>query len=130
EVGLGVRPGSRELGTVSSRGSLAASPVDPPRSLIVGSVLIPQMQLQDGDVVTVEALPDAPEAYFVSITGMIQNPGRYPWRPEMTLRDLVRLARGPRVGALLKEAEVARLPQERAEGQLATTVRVLMDSTY
>src|SRR5438094_3774959 len=130
EVALGVRPGSRELGAVPSGGSVTASPVDPPRSLIVGSVLIPQMQLQDGDVVTVEALPDAPEAYFVSITGMIQNPGRYPWRPGITLRDLVRLARGPRVGALLKEAEIARLPTDRAEGQLATTVRAPMDSTY
>src|SRR5213082_284875 len=130
EVALGVRPGSRELGAVPSGGSVTASPVDPPRSLIVGAVLIPQMQLQDGDVVTVEALPDAPEAYFVSITGMIQNPGRYPWRPGITLRDLVRLARGPRVGALLKEAEIARLPTDRAEGQLATTVRAPMDSTY
>src|SRR6059058_6190448 len=130
EVGLGVRPGSRELGAAPAGGSVAASPVDPPRSLIVGSVLVPQMQLQDGDVVTVEALPEAPEAYFVSITGMIQNPGRYPWRPGITLRDLVRLARGPRVGALLKEAEIARLPTDRAEGQLATTVRAPMDSTY
>ena len=130
EVGLGVRPGSRDLGAAPAGGSVAASPVDPPRSLIVGSVLVPQMQLQDGDVVTVEALPEAPEAYFVSITGMIQNPGRYPWRPGITLRDLVRLARGPRVGALLKEAEIARLPTDRAEGQLATTVRAPMDSTY
>jgi len=81
-------------------------------------------------VVTVEALPDEPEAYFVSITGMIQNPGRYPWRPGLTLRDLVRLARGPRVGALLKEAEIARLPQDRTQDQLATTVRAPMDSTY
>src|SRR5206468_4245801 len=55
---------------------------------------------------------------------------RYPWRPGITLRDLVRLARGPRVGALLKEAEIARLPTDRAEGQLATTVRAPMDSTY
>jgi len=81
-------------------------------------------------VVTVEALPAEPEAYFVSITGMIQNPGRYPWRPGMTLRDLVRLARGPRVGALLREVEIARLPTDRAQGQLATTVREPLDSTY
>src|SRR5439155_7813551 len=77
EVALGVRPGSRELGAVPSGRSVTASPVDPPRSLIVGAVLIPQMQLQDGDVVTVEALPDAPEAYFFSITCMIERLGRY-----------------------------------------------------
>src|SRR6266480_993585 len=93
-------------------------------------VAVPKVELQDGDVVSVEALPDEPEAYFVSITGMIQEPGRYPWRSGMTLRDLVRLARGPRVGALLKEAEIARLPQDRTQGQLATTVREPLDSTY
>jgi len=48
----------------------------------------------------------------------------------MTLRDLVLLARGPKVGAYLKEAEVARLPEDRAQGQLATTMRVALDSTY
>jgi protein involved in polysaccharide export with SLBB domain len=48
----------------------------------------------------------------------------------MTLRDLVLLARGPKVGAYLKEAEVARLPADRSQGQLAQTVRVPMDSTY
>src|SRR5256885_5528769 len=61
-------------------------------------VSVPSFGLEDGDVVVVDALPDEPEAYFVAITGMIQDPGRYPWRPGMTLRDLVRLARGPRVG--------------------------------
>src|SRR5438445_4091138 len=93
-------------------------------------VSVPSFGLEDGDVVVVDALPDEPEAYFVSITGMIQDPGRYPWRPGMTLRDLVRLARGPRVGALLREVEIARLPADRSQGQLATTVREPLDSTY
>src|SRR5438552_1665414 len=93
-------------------------------------VSVPSFGLEDGDVVVVDALPDEPEAYFVAITGMIQDPGRYPWRPGMTLRDLVRLARGPRVGALLREAEIARLPADRSQGQLATTVREPLDSTY
>src|SRR5438876_6056792 len=93
-------------------------------------VNVPSFGLEDGDVVVVDALPDEPEAYFVSITGMIQDPGRYPWRPGMTLRDLVRLARGPRVGALLREVEIARLPADRSQGQLATTVREPLDSTY
>src|SRR5438552_7954926 len=93
-------------------------------------VSVPSFGLEDGDVVVVDALPDEPEAYFVAITGMIQDPGRYPWRPGMTLRDLVRLARGPRVGALLREVEIARLPADRSQGQLATTVREPLDSTY
>jgi hypothetical protein len=40
------------------------------------------------------------------------------------------LARGPRIGASLDEAEVARLPTDRSAGQLATTMRVPLDSTY
>src|SRR2546430_5310857 len=61
---------------------------------------------------------------------MVNKPGTYPWREGMTLRDLMLLARGPTVGASLNEAEVARLPADRAGGQLATTERVPMDSTY
>src|SRR6266567_3345928 len=113
----GVPDGPRERGAVPSEAT--ALPVS-----------IPSFGLEDGDVVVVDPLPDEPEAYFVSITGMIQDPGRYPWRPGMTLRDLVRLARGPRVGALLREVEIARLPADRSQGQLATTVREPLDSTY
>ncbi|HSH75380.1 MAG TPA: SLBB domain-containing protein, partial [Longimicrobiales bacterium] len=40
------------------------------------------------------------------------------------------LARGPIVGADLREAEVSRLPEERAIGQLASRLRVPLDSSY
>lgn len=91
---------------------------------------VPPFPLRDGDVVQVDALADAAEQYTVAITGMVQQPGTYPWRPGMTVRQLMLLARGPRIGADLREAEVARLPVERAAGQLATTLRVPLDSTY
>src|SRR5690349_6875252 len=61
---------------------------------------------------------------------MVMKPGQYPWKPGMTMRELMQLARGPRVGADLKEAELARLPADRAQGQLATTLRVPLDSSY
>jgi len=61
---------------------------------------------------------------------MVQQAGRYPWRPGMTVRDLMLLARGPRIGADLREAEIARLPADRTRGQLATTVRFPLDSSY
>lgn len=48
----------------------------------------------------------------------------------MTLRDLVLLAGGLQERAYLKEAEVARLPEDRAGGKLATTIRVPLDSSY
>ena len=91
---------------------------------------IPPFPLEDGDEVEVLALPEAPEAYFVAIAGMVQRPGQYPWREGMTLRELMRLAQGPRVGAYLEEAEIARLPADRSAGQMATTVRVPLDSSY
>jgi protein involved in polysaccharide export with SLBB domain len=48
----------------------------------------------------------------------------------MTLRDLVTLARGPIVGADLRETELARLPADRSGGQLAETLRLPLDSSY
>ena len=95
-----------------------------------GGVVIPAVALQDGDSVVVDSLPPLADVYHVGIAGMVERPGQYPWRPGMTLRDLLLLARGPKVGADLKEAEIARLPEDRSRGQLATTIRVPLDSTY
>src|SRR3989454_2754661 len=100
-------------------------PGDPPLP-----VSMPSMALEDGDSVVVDSVQALTGQYYVAIAGMVNKPGAYPWRQGMTLRDLVLLARGPRIGADLKEAEVARLPEDRSKGQLATTVRVPLDSTY
>src|SRR2546427_281765 len=88
------------------------------------------VRLETGDVVQVDSLAGASDQYTVAITGMVQQPGTYPWRPGITLRQLVVLARGPRIGADLRDAEIARLPADRSKGQLATTVRVPLDSSY
>jgi protein involved in polysaccharide export with SLBB domain len=48
----------------------------------------------------------------------------------MTLRDAIILAGGTTEGALLTEAEVARLPENRAAGVTAVTQIVQMDSGY
>ena len=93
-------------------------------------IRVPALSLMDGDSVVVDFLPPLSETYYVAIAGRVNKPGRFPWRPGMTLRDLVQLARGPKIGAYLKEAEIARLPEDRSRGQLATTVRVPLDSTY
>ncbi len=90
----------------------------------------PRFTLEDGDVVHVDSLAGASDQYTVAITGMVQQPGTYPWRPGITLRQLMVLARGPRIGADLRDAEIAKLPADRSKGQLATTMRVPLDSTY
>ena len=93
-------------------------------------VLVPPVPLMAGDSIAIDSIPALAESYYVAIAGMVNRPGAYPWRPGMTLRDLVLIGRGPRVGADLKEAEIARLPTDRAGGQLATTIRVPLDSSY
>jgi protein involved in polysaccharide export with SLBB domain len=100
-----------------------------PDPVSVGGIAVPGLKLEDGDSVVVDLLPAWGE-YSVAITGMVQKPGRFPWHPGMTLRNLVLLARGPVVGADLREAEIARMPEDRGRGQLATTIRVPLDSSY
>jgi protein involved in polysaccharide export with SLBB domain len=108
---------------------IALAPADSGNAAI-GSVAVPTVTLEDGDSIVVDSLPPLSAQYTVGIAGMVNKPGVFPWRPGMTLRDLMLLARGPKIGAYLKEAEVARLPTDRSAGQLATTVRVSLDSTY
>jgi protein involved in polysaccharide export with SLBB domain len=96
----------------------------------VGAVFVPRLGLEDGDSVVVDVVPSLDNSYYVTIVGAVNKPGRYPWREGMTLRDLVVQARGPLVSASFKEAEIARLPTDRSQGQLAQTLRVPLDSTY
>jgi len=116
-IDVALSPGSRQRGAVP--------PADPPVP-----VSMPQMALQDGDSVVVDELEPLSGQYYVSIVGVVNKSGVYPWREGMTLRDLMLLARGPGLGAYLKEAEIARIPEDRSQGQLATTVRAPMDSSY
>lgn len=109
--------------------SIAVQPGDDPPDAI-GGVVIPGLGLEDGDSVVVDTLPALTGQYYVAIAGLVQKPGQYPWHEGMTLRDLVLLARGPLVGADLREAEIARMPEDRSQGQLATTTRVPLDSSY
>ncbi len=96
----------------------------------LGGVIIPALGLEDGDSVVVDAVPPPGGEFFVVVRGMVQQPGIFPWHNGMTIRDAILLARGPVVGADLREAEVARMPQDRSSGQLATTMRVPLDSSY
>jgi protein involved in polysaccharide export with SLBB domain len=102
----------------------------PPGAAAIGGVVVPNIALTNGDSVVVDSLPSLEGSLFVAIAGMVNKPGRYPWREGMRLRDLVLLARGPQIGASLREAEIARLPADRSRGELAVTIRVPLDSTY
>ena len=88
------------------------------------------LELQEDDEISVFSRSDFRGDRFVVVTGAVRKPGRLTYRDGMTLRDAILEANGLRVDAYLKEAEVARLPQDRASGQVATTLRVPLDSTY
>jgi protein involved in polysaccharide export with SLBB domain len=66
----------------------------------------------------------------VTVGGAVRAPGQYGYRAGMSMRDLILLAGGLTEGALLTEAEIARLPASRAGGVTASTIRVPLDSTY
>jgi len=116
--------------TATARGRTSAGSAGDPPGDAASGVAMPALPLSDGDSVVVDSLPPLAGQYYVGIAGMVQKPDTYPWHQGMTLRDLVGAARGPLVGAYLKEAEIARLPADRSQGQLATTLRVPLDSTY
>jgi protein involved in polysaccharide export with SLBB domain len=86
--------------------------------------------LQDRDSVVIFGLLDTRPVRTTTIVGAVNNPGRKPWEVGMTLRDLILQSGGLAPGASLAFAEIARLPESRGEGQLATTIRVPLDSTY
>ena len=96
----------------------------------LGGVLIPPIGLQDGDSIVVDEVPSLVDSYFVSVSGMVRSPGAFPWEEGMTLRNLLELARGPTVGADLRQAQVSRLPMTRESGNIAETIDVPLDSSY
>jgi polysaccharide export outer membrane protein len=91
----------------------------------VGSV-----PLQDSDEIRVFSVSDFRPRAYITISGAVKESGRIPYSEGMTLRQAIMLAGGLIEGALLTEAEIARIPESRANGVTALTVRVPMDSSY
>jgi polysaccharide export outer membrane protein len=88
------------------------------------------MALQEDDEISVFSLTEFRATKYVALSGAVRVPGQYPYRDGMTMRDLMIQAGGLLPSASLKEAEIARLPETRAPGQLAITFRVPLDSSY
>ncbi|MGH7678364.1 MAG: SLBB domain-containing protein [Gemmatimonadaceae bacterium] len=86
--------------------------------------------LMEDDVIEVFALTEFRPERYVFIGGEVRKPQRVPYRQGMTVRDLILLAGGLKEGAYLKEANVARLPEDRTGNTTALTIRVPLDSTY
>ncbi len=93
-------------------------------------VLTEDIPLQEDDEITVFSRTSFRPSRYVAVTGAVNSAGQIPYHEGMTLRDAVLLAGGVTEDALLTEAEIARLPADRAGGILATTIRVPLDSSY
>lgn len=86
--------------------------------------------LSDADEIQIFSTTDFRPLRYITIGGSVRKPGPIAFRDGMTIRDAILLAGGTLEGALLTEAEVARLPENRAAGVTAVTMIVQLDSTY
>jgi len=66
------------------------------------------LQLQDLDKVIIHSIYDYNQKYTVTINGVVNNPGEYPFADKMTVKDLVEVAGSPKDNAFLDEAELVR----------------------
>ncbi|MDQ6689624.1 MAG: SLBB domain-containing protein, partial [Gemmatimonadota bacterium] len=92
--------------------------------------VINDIPLQEDDEIRVFSTSEFRPTRYVAISGAVRKAGQFPFREGMTVRDLVLLAGGLDQSAYLNEAEVARLPENRAAGVTARTFRVPLDSSY
>ena len=93
-------------------------------------VVINDIPLQEDDEIRVFSTSEFRPVRYVAINGAVKKSGQYPYREGQTVRDLVLLAGGLDQSAYLNEAEIARLPENRAGGVTARTFRVPLDSSY
>jgi protein involved in polysaccharide export with SLBB domain len=92
--------------------------------------VIGDFPLKEDDQIRVFSVTEFRPTRYVAVTGAVRNSGQVPFREGMTVRDLVLLAGGLEQSADLREAEIARLPQDRRNGSTATTFRIQLDSSY
>ncbi len=86
--------------------------------------------LQEFDEVTVYARTSFRPSRQFAVFGNVQHPGVFTFTDSLTLRDAVMMAGGLRDDAYLLEAEISRIPEQRRDGELATVMRVPLDSSY
>ncbi len=86
--------------------------------------------LEDDDEIVVYSRTEFRPPQYVAISGAVRNSGRFPWRAGLTLRDLVLMAGGLQEHAYLREAEIARIPEQGDLRATAIAVRVGLDSSY
>jgi protein involved in polysaccharide export with SLBB domain len=88
------------------------------------------LRLSDGDEITVFSTTEFRPQRYITVSGAVKKTGQIPYREGMTLHDAVLLAGGLLEGASLTDAEVDRLPENRAAGVTAVATIVALDSSF
>jgi protein involved in polysaccharide export with SLBB domain len=88
------------------------------------------IELFPNDIVRTFSITEYRTDRFVTVGGAVRKPRQIPFQDGMTLRDAILAAGGLDESALLTAAEIARLPESRADGITAVTTRVPLDSSY
>ncbi|HEY4304165.1 MAG TPA: SLBB domain-containing protein [Gemmatimonadaceae bacterium] len=127
----GLKPDSY-LGTVQVRRLLADSTRQMLHTALYDTTgrAVVDFELTDNDEISIFPTTAFRPQRYVIVNGAVRRPGRVAFSDGMTLRDAIILAGGTTEGALLTEAEIARLPENRAAGVTAITHVVQMDSGY
>lgn len=94
--------------------------------LINGS--IPDIPLMREDVVKIISIYDLREEYFVQISGEVQEEGVWPFFNQMTVKDLVVLAKGMKESASGALIEISRRNKTSSANTTAEIIRLSIDS--
>jgi protein involved in polysaccharide export with SLBB domain len=92
--------------------------------------VINDIPLKEDDDITVYSVTEFRPTRYVAIAGAVRHGGKYPYREGMTVRDLVLEAGGLEQSALLNEARIARLPENRTGLVTAKEFSIPLDSSY
>jgi protein involved in polysaccharide export with SLBB domain len=91
---------------------------------------VTDMELSPNDVVRTFSITEFRTSRYITVGGAVKRPQQILYRDGMTMRDAIMLAGGLAEYALLTQAEIGRLPENRANGATATRILVPLDSTY
>ncbi|MEO6866253.1 MAG: SLBB domain-containing protein [Gemmatimonadaceae bacterium] len=92
--------------------------------------VVNDFRLQEDDNLTVYSVTEFRPIRYVAINGAVRKSGQFAYHEGMTVRDLVLEAGGLEQSALLNEARIARLPEDRTGTVTAREFSVPLDSSY
>lgn len=89
--------------------------------------LTPDVQLLREDVIRITSIYDLREEYFVQITGEVQEEGVWPFFDQMTVKDLVILAKGLKESTTGAIVEISRRNKSSSSNTTAEIIRLSID---